>query len=389
MAEEKPKILCVDDEPAVLSGIELHLRRKFRMSKANSGAEGLTMLEAQGPFPVVMSDMRMPGMDGATFLSAVRARAPESVRVLLTGQSDMDAAIKAVNEGGIFRFLTKPCPAEVLLVALGAALDQHNLVISERVLLQETLRGSVRALTEVLALTNPLAFGRATRAKEHVVALAARQAVPEAQRWPIEVAAMLSQLGTVTMLPQTVEKMYYGRPLTTAEETEVRRLPVVAEQLLAPIPRLEPVREILTHQDARFDPGTTTPAGPAAVKKGAALPLGARMLKLALDFDVLEAQGQTPRQALDAMRTRRGAYDPELLEAFAALAGGSGNEPVVQELAVSALRPGLVFVDDVRTRDGGLLIARGHEITQNLLERIRNFAKNVGVREPLKVVTKA
>jgi response regulator RpfG family c-di-GMP phosphodiesterase len=263
------------------------------------------------------------------------------------------------------------------------------------VLLQETLRGSVRALTEVLALTNPLAFGRSTRAKEHVVALAAKMAIPEAQRWPIEVAAMLSQLGTVTMLPQTVEKMYYGKPLLPAEEAEAKRLPIVAEQLLAPIPRLEPVREILNLQDARFDPAIAAGPGPgaapagAAKKSGAALPLGARMLKLALDFDVLEAQGQTPRQALDAMRARRGTYDPEILEAFAALAGGAGAEPVVQELAVTALRPGLVFVDDVRTRDGSLLIARGHEITQGLLDRIRNFAKSVGVREPLKVVAKA
>lgn len=388
--DPKPKVLCVDDESAVLDGLELHLRRRFAVSKATSGMAGLETLDAHGPFAVVISDMRMPGLDGAAFLSAVRQKAPDTVRLLLTGQSDVASAIAAVNQGQIFRFLEKPCPSETLLAAVAAAVEHHRLVTAERVLLEETLRGSIRALTEVLALSNPLAFGRATRAKNHMAALSAALAVPERERWPIEVAAMLSQIGAVTLLPQTVEKIYYGRPLSPSEEADARRLPAIAQQLLAAIPRLEPVREILAGQELRFDSaaGTTTTATIPGAPKRPTVPIGARMLKIALDFDVLETQGAGARMAVDTMRGRRGTYDPEVLEAFADLVapGGRADVNAVQELGIAALRTGLIFAEDVRTRDGALLIARGHEITPSLLERIRNYAKNIGVQEPLRVL---
>jgi DNA-binding NtrC family response regulator len=108
-ATERTKILCVDDEPRVLEGLALHLGRIFEMVTATSGREGLEVLAGQGPFTVVLSDMRMPGMDGAAFLSKVRQAAPDTTRMLLTGDTDLQAAIAAVNEGQIFRFLTKPC----------------------------------------------------------------------------------------------------------------------------------------------------------------------------------------------------------------------------------------------------------------------------------------
>ena len=110
------------------------------------------------------------------------------------------------------------------------------------------------------------------------------------------------------------------------------------------------------------------------------------MLKIVLDFDVLEAQGTPQAAAVDTMRARRGLYDPEILETFAALTGHSVQQMVIEEMPVAALRTGLTFADDVRTRDGGLLIARGHEITQGLLDRIRTFNRNVGIREPLKIL---
>src|SRR5262245_17980905 len=106
---DKPRILCVDDEPNVLEGLALHLRRKYEMSTAANGPDALALLEREGPPEVIISDMRMPGMDGATFLSKARQLYPDTVRMLLTGQSDMASAIKAVNDGQIFRFLTKPC----------------------------------------------------------------------------------------------------------------------------------------------------------------------------------------------------------------------------------------------------------------------------------------
>jgi DNA-binding NtrC family response regulator len=158
---EQLHVLCVDDEPKILEGVALHLRRHYRISMATSGTEGLAIVGGSDPPAVVVSDMRMPEMDGATFLGKVKEQAPDIVRLLLTGQADMTSAIAAVNQGQIFRFLTKPCNAQTLLAAIAAAAEQYRLLTAERELLEKTLRGSIKALTEVLSLANPLIFGRA------------------------------------------------------------------------------------------------------------------------------------------------------------------------------------------------------------------------------------
>ncbi len=135
--KSRPRVLCVDDEPNVLEGVSLHLHRRYEVVTATSGAAGLAALEKDGSIAVVMSDMRMPQMDGAQFLSRVRTGHPNAVRLLLTGQADMQSAIAAINEGQIFRFLTKPCPPAQLLGAFEAAIEQHRLLVAERILLEQ------------------------------------------------------------------------------------------------------------------------------------------------------------------------------------------------------------------------------------------------------------
>jgi DNA-binding NtrC family response regulator len=139
MRAATPSILCVDDEPRVLDGLRLTLRRGFEVLTATSGAEGLAMLKRMAGAAAVISDMRMPGMDGAAFLTQVKDQWPDSTRLLLTGETGRDAAIAAVNEGQIFRFLTKPCAPENLVAAVEAAVRQHELVTAERLLLQQTV----------------------------------------------------------------------------------------------------------------------------------------------------------------------------------------------------------------------------------------------------------
>lgn len=371
MSALRQRLLLVDDEPAVLEGLQLHLRRHFAISTAGGGPHALSVLAESEPFAVVMSDMRMPGMNGAALLAHVRERSPDTVRLLLTGYSEVEAAIAAVNEGQVFRFLTKPCPPDVLVSQLMAAGEQHRLVTAERVLLEQTLRGSIRALTDLLGLANPAAFGRAGRAKDHVARLTAELAVPDV--WPIEVAAMLSQIGCITLPPATVERHYLGLPLLPADQAMVERLPALACQLLGPIPRMEPVREILAAMDRRFDTASRQP-----------LPLGARLLKLALDHDLLEARGLDMATLLATLRGRVGWYDPVVLDVWCALMAPTAVIDEVREVRLGELRAGMVFAADVRTRAGMLLIARGYEATQGLLERLNNLGPTAVV-EPFRV----
>ena len=168
----RPRVLIVDDEPDLLAGLVRALRSEhFVLITAGSGADALDLLENHGPFAVIVSDLRMPVMDGVELLGRARAVCPDTVRILFTGQPDMEKAIAAVNEGAIFRFITKPCSRVVLALTLKGAVEQHRLITAERVLLEQTLRGSIKALTDVLGLASPMAFGRATRLRHSVSGL--------------------------------------------------------------------------------------------------------------------------------------------------------------------------------------------------------------------------
>ena len=191
--------------------------------------------------------------------------------------------------------------------------------------------------------------------------------------WQIEVAAMLSHAGCVTLPQATIEKLYYGKPLNQEEQEMTARLPKVAEQLLANIPRLEDVRAILANQDAHFDGSGWASHGLA----GEAIPVGARVLKIVNDYDNLEAQGLSPSTALDTIRSGAGWYDPNLLGIFCNLRGTPSQLTEVREMPLKMVQVGMVFADDVRTPGGALLIARGYEVTESLVQRILNFSPEI------------
>jgi CheY-like chemotaxis protein len=361
-AEGKPRLLCVDDEQSVLDGLSPLLRRQFDATYAGSGAAGLRLIDAGPAFAVVVSDMAMPGMDGAAFLAEVRRRAPDTTRILLTGYASAEAAVSAVNDGQIFRFLTKPCAPAELIKALSAGVEHHRLVTSERVLLEQTLRGCMQALAQVLSLAQPAAFGRATRAQHQISALCEAAGVD--QRWEIEVAALLSQLGCVALPDATAERAYRGAALDTEERAMVARLPALVEQMIEGIPRMEGVSKILS-----------------GVAGGASTEWGPRALRAVLELDLLETQGRTRGDALAELRAR-GAHDGAILDSLARLPVAAAEK---RELMLSDLRPGMVLADDVRTKSGTLLIARGHRVTSSLLERIRNMSGSMLVTGLLRV----
>ena len=356
---EKPLVLCVDDEPHVLEGLRDTLHRHFRVVVKDNGFEAFRIL-AEQPVEVMLSDMRMPSLDGATLLTMAREQAPDVTRMVLTGQADLADAMRAVNDGEIFRFLLKPCAPEALIAAFDAGVRQHRLITSEKELLSETLRGAVRALSEVLALASPEAFGRAARVRYYALALAS--AIECADVWHIETAALLSQIGAVSLDPSLTARLSRGEALDAAEVRQVEELPGVALELLEDIPRLDAVRDVLTN----------LAIGDHDVRTGL-VPLGAKIVRIADDYDLLESQGAAPAAAIAAMRERGNRYDLDLLDQFAEALGVRQLEERV--LPVTELEPGMILAEDVVSKANVLRLARGTTVSPTVLDRLAAMSR--------------
>jgi response regulator RpfG family c-di-GMP phosphodiesterase len=317
-------------------------------------------------------------MDGAQLLQQVLKLYPETSRILLTGEPGRDAAIAAVNQAQIFRFLAKPCAPEQLRAAIDAGLLQYKLFNSERQILQETVLGCIKALTDVLAITNPVAFGRANRVKRLAMEFSAKLDVPEF--WQLEAATMLSQIGYVSLPIELCEKLYYGQKLTPEEATLAEGVPQIAINLLEHIPRLEPVIQILMALQWRDE---------AIMRLGdGTIGLGTRILALVLAYDGLIAQGNGIDEAVQTLRGRASRYGAELLEKFATHVGSGAGTSEVRTMRLSSVAEGMIMMQEVRTDEGTLLAPRGLEITTLFLDRMRSFGPGL-LAEQVKVLIPA
>lgn len=371
------KILLVDDEPNILQGYKRQLRKQFDVETAVGGKRGLEILVQNGPFAVVVTDMQMPELDGIQFLKAVHRVSPNSVRLMLTGNADQKTAIEAVNDGHVFRFLTKPCSPEILGKALEAGLEQYRLVHAERELLTKTLGGSVSVMTEVLALVNPTAFGQATRIRRLVRQICQRMRVHNA--WEIEIATMLSQIGCVTISEATLTKLYSGGALTPQEWQSYQSHPQVGHDLIAKIPRLESVAQIIACQQKCFDGSGVPDDG----KTGDEIPLGSRILKLVIDFVQLTSADAPTPVALGVLRDRQGWYDPKMIECLAVVLDA---KDIVRTVTVDQLEEGMILDEHVLNGHGDILLARGQDVTASVCVRLKKFSKSAaGIQEPIRV----
>jgi response regulator RpfG family c-di-GMP phosphodiesterase len=375
----KVKILCVDDEPNILEAYQRSLRKQFRIETAINGEQGLEVIAKNGPFAVIVADMRMPGMDGVQLLMKVKDQAPDTVRIMLTGNADQRTAIDAVNEGCIFRFLTKPCSPEMLAKALIAGLEQYRLITSERELLQNTLTGSVKVLTDLLSLVSPTAFSRASRVRRLASEMAARLKIPNP--WQVEIAAMLSQIGCLTIPEEMLTKIYRGQSLTSEEAQMFHAHPQIGHDLIARIPRLETVATIIAYQEKRYD-GTGIPRDD---KCGEEIPVGARILKVALDFDRLASRRLETAEAFAAIEAKGDRYDPAVIKALKAVLAEEIKYQV-KSVAIEELNPGMILARNVTSSTGMVLMAEGQEVSPYLCKRVQNLASRGAVQALVKVL---
>jgi response regulator RpfG family c-di-GMP phosphodiesterase len=369
------KVLFVDDEPNLLDGIRRQLYKKFALATAISGEEALNLIEKEGPYAVVVSDMRMPGMDGIQFLGNVRKHFPESIRVMLTGNADLDTAIAAVNEGNIFRFITKPCPPETLEKVLKVSFRQYHLVKAEHELLENTLKGAIKVLVDILAITNPVAFSRAARIKYFVGQMAFRLQLQDL--WRYEIAAMLSQIGCVTIPSDVLEKFYSNQKLSSDERKMVEDYPIIGYTLIANIPRLESVANIILHQQQDFAKQSSS----QEVTEKNGVTIGAEILRVAIDFDTELSRGLSKERAIKVLQEHENLYyNPSVLATLRDI-----DIPVFEKkvttVNIKEFRKGMVLEEDVLTKKGLLLVTKGQEVTTTVSTLLENHFKRGDIKD--------
>lgn len=362
------RVLCVDDEPRVLEGIESHLALDYDVSTATSGPAGLQLVRTQ-TFAVVISDMRMPEMNGAQFLAEVKTVSPDTTRVLLTGYSEVDAAIAAINEGSVFRFLTKPCPPDVLLTAVEEAIEQNRLRRAEKELLEGTVRGAVELLTDVLAIASPIAFARVNEVKR--LATEAARSMGVSGGWELEVAALLARLGWIALPPEVLERHLAGEPLGADERRMIAETGETSARLLEHIPRLAPVAETIR--------AAHRPIGVVQADKNARI--GA-VLSAALAIDLEMTRGADIDEAIS--RTR---LNEEFENAFWSIEPSREERQswVIRKITADELQAGLILDEDVFMKNGNLIVRNGTELTAPMAARLQAFARNLGLQEPIRV----
>jgi CheY-like chemotaxis protein len=367
------KILLVDDEPHVLAALTRHLGRTFDVTTAEGGPAALSVIEkATEPFAVALTDMRMPFMTGLDFIAAARKRGGSTVFMMLSGNADQQTAVDAINQGRIFRFLCKPCPPEAVADAVRAACAQYDLVTAERVLLRETLTGSVKLMVEALALTDP---------RLGVVQSLAKQAVPDICRalgvqcdWSMIVAGSVCLIGLVG-----VARDASG----TITEEHLREAAAISSKLVCNIPRMENVSIMLGRQR---EPGAL-PENLQTTDKVESLTIGARVLRYVVDL-ALAQRTLGSRASAVALLLHKEGHDPRLLNALRDADGSSANQSPVdepQEIKAALVRPGMILVEDVVDTSGRCLLAGGQPISELAASTIRSHAKLGTIPEKLMV----
>lgn len=367
------KILFVDDESQLLQAIERQLRKRFLLLTAESGAEALQIMETEGPFAVIVSDMRMPGMDGVQLLARVRELYPDTVRLMLTGNADQETAVEAVNKGQVFRFLNKPCSTAVLVPALAFALRQYKLLTAEKELLNKTLKGSITVMAELLSLSNATAFSSGYRIRPMVKKVAEELHLPNP--WQYEVAALMSQIGCITLPSDILNKLHAGITLSLDEQEMYNNHPKVGARLLRKIPRLEKVALMIEQQLSCAE---------EQVAEDEEVAFGAELLRAAIDYDLLRQQELSHSRALKRMRKREPGYRPEILELM------EKHRPKLSGTEIHSVRfqdvvPGMYADEDVFAKNGTLLIPKNQEITWSIIQSLTNFEKHIGIMEPIRV----
>jgi response regulator RpfG family c-di-GMP phosphodiesterase len=282
------KILIVDDELANLRLLERLFLRGFECLTASSGAEAIRLLE-QHDVAILITDQRMPHMTGIDLLKHTARLRPHMVRILLTGYTDVEVLVDAINSGLVYMYVTKPWNNDDLKLKINRACEHYEsnkksnslALANDRLLgrLQEIKLGVVTALSEMLRTRDEYAYGHALRVRDHAIAIAETMSVGEGDKEELSAAAMLHHLGDADIFTAATS----GRRWSAVDQNAIVRAHSECEaRLLASIPELGKVVDVIKSHRENFD-GSGSPAGLVAER----IPLASRILRVANEYELM------------------------------------------------------------------------------------------------------
>lgn len=427
--QTQPTLLFVDDEPSILSSLRRLFRpHDYRILTAESGAQALEIIE-QELVDLVISDMRMPIMDGAQFLEQVRHRQPDTIRILLTGYADITSTINAINKGEIYRYVAKPWDDNDIVLIVAKALEHARLLhenarltaitrqqneelrqlnssleakVRERTAeleqantflnlandkLKQNFLVSIKMFSGLMELRGRAVAGHSRRVADQARKLAARLDITGKPQQDIFLAALLHDIGKIglpdALLAKPVSKM------SSDELAQYRKHALSGESSLMPLDELKEAAKIIRAHHERVD-GLGFPDG----LQGEGIAIGARILAVVNDFDALQIGTLTEKKmsADEAKATlqqgRHKRYDAQIVDAFIDMLGGPVPEST-RELMVAAadLQPGMVLSRDLISREGVLLLAADYVLDALLVRQIQDFARREGISLTLHIRT--
>ncbi|WP_075880957.1 HD domain-containing phosphohydrolase [Vreelandella massiliensis] len=430
---QSARVLIVDDEPNVLSALRRVLRGEtYRVQTASSGEEALEIL-ADEPTNVVVSDSKMPGMDGAELLSRVQARYPDCIRILLTGHQDLEAVTRAINDGHIYHYIAKPWNdddlrfnlrqavafheseqerqrLEALTHAQNEELKRFNSELEARVeartselqqvasqldsaheALKRSYVTTTRVFSSLINMRLPKQHQTNSQITQVIKAFLQVHPVDEALNRDLLMAASLYNLGKLGwddhLLGLASEKMFGD------DRDRYQKYPETAGELLMALEPLQGAAKLIRHHQERWN-GSGFPDH----LKEEAIPWGARLLRLCVDFIELQRGLMLDRHvsrdnALMLLEKLSGrVYDPALSRELVAFLHDHAPDMGITDASVLALstdklEPGMILVRDLHSKAGHLLLNEGRELTAGLIDKLISFESTESIRYTLLVRT--
>lgn len=373
-------VLFIDDDINLLNSFKRLMNDEFNVVTAQAPETGLQIMEHDGPFAIIVSDMKMPGLSGVEVLSCAHKINPDTVRVLLTGFTEHQCAIDAVNIGKVNKFLTKPCDLDTMSSVLRAGIRQYQSTLSEKELLGRTYNGIINVLSQILAIVNPVAQSKANRLKQYCRHITDEIHLEE--KFIVEVAAMLSQLGCITISQETLERYEYGGTLDENELQQIKKNNILVQKLLMNIPMFEDIAEILALSDKQIHKSDSS----SRDYKQHNLKLSGKILQVANGIDRYITSGVSPLDAISLLKDDIHFNDNELVDSLNTYDFNIKNM-IRMYVCANELNTKMIIDSDIYSTNGVLLVKKGQSVTYQILSSLKNFSRNVGITEPFAVLT--